>query len=152
MITQKFAFSHFCDDIRQEVGNKISLMGMYSGVLQVEAFPAAIQKLACASSLIMSRRALPETVVARLYLNEQLLAEQAIPEGQVQILASNHPSDEVEKEDRLFISFYFLIAPLMFSEAGALKAVITVDGEEMPSGKLRVIAVGSTPQTDTSSA
>ncbi|ADI30489.1 hypothetical protein [Methylotenera versatilis] len=42
----------WCDDVRVEAGNKISLMGVYGGEMLVPAFPFTIEKLclSCKSS------------------------------------------------------------------------------------------------------
>ena len=37
--------SLFCDDIRQEVGNKLSLMGIYNGSMVVPSFPYELPRL-----------------------------------------------------------------------------------------------------------
>lgn len=35
----------YCDDVRQETGNKLSFMGVYRGRLIVQSFPAVLPKL-----------------------------------------------------------------------------------------------------------
>jgi hypothetical protein len=40
----------FCDDIRHEVGGKLSYIGVYSGGLFVRAFPVTLPKLCLAPS------------------------------------------------------------------------------------------------------
>ncbi len=42
------AYTIFCDDLRQEVGNKVSYMGVYQGMMFVPAFPVALPKLCAA--------------------------------------------------------------------------------------------------------
>jgi hypothetical protein len=42
---ERFVTSQFCDDIRNEAGNKFSLMGCYTSSLQVQSFPASLPKL-----------------------------------------------------------------------------------------------------------
>ena len=42
---ERFVTSQFCDDIRNEVGNKFSLIGCYQSSLQVQSFPASLPKL-----------------------------------------------------------------------------------------------------------
>jgi hypothetical protein len=41
----------FCDDVRNEVGNKLSLMGVYGQDLLLREFPATLPKL-CAVMLL----------------------------------------------------------------------------------------------------
>jgi hypothetical protein len=43
--SEPFAWSIFCDDIRQEVGGKLSFMGVYYGVMYVPQFPILLPKI-----------------------------------------------------------------------------------------------------------
>lgn len=40
------AYCHFCDDVRSEIGNKTSLMGIYGGELLVPVMPTMVPRLA----------------------------------------------------------------------------------------------------------
>ncbi|MEW6292791.1 MAG: hypothetical protein AB1544_05735 [Pseudomonadota bacterium] len=42
----------YCDDIREEVGNKLSYMGVYSGELHVQAAPVVLTKLSIAVKVV----------------------------------------------------------------------------------------------------
>ncbi len=51
MPTDPYGWTIFCDDIRQEVGGKASLMGVYRGILFVHsAFPVTMPKFGLAVS------------------------------------------------------------------------------------------------------
>ena len=43
----------YCDDVRQEVGNKQSLIGVYPGDLYLEALPAVLPKLCMVATLVI---------------------------------------------------------------------------------------------------
>lgn len=45
MISDRFLFAQFCDDVRQELGNKLTLVGCYGPDIQVAKFPIALPKL-----------------------------------------------------------------------------------------------------------
>jgi hypothetical protein len=45
MTAQRTVIAQFCDDVRQEIGNKFSLMGCYGSDLYVPAFPITLPKL-----------------------------------------------------------------------------------------------------------
>ena len=47
-----------CDDARQEMGGKISLMGVYSGDLIVNKVPALLPTLSFVISLLESKKTL----------------------------------------------------------------------------------------------
>lgn len=44
-ITQRFAHTIWCDDIRQEVGNKPSFMGVFTGGVLLPSLPAVLPRL-----------------------------------------------------------------------------------------------------------
>jgi hypothetical protein len=45
---ERFASSQFCDDIRQEVGGKFSLIGCYGTSIQIDPLPSVLPKLCVA--------------------------------------------------------------------------------------------------------
>jgi hypothetical protein len=42
---ERFIGIQFCDDVRQEIGGKFSLIGCYSGAIQVHPMPSVLPKL-----------------------------------------------------------------------------------------------------------
>ena len=71
----RFLFAVYCDDVRQEVGNKLSLIGCYMDDLIVDALPAALPKL-CVQARALTPNAKPfERLVFRAYMNKTLLGE-----------------------------------------------------------------------------
>lgn len=78
-MADRFISTQFCDDIRQEVGNKISLIGCYSSIIQVERAPAILPKL-CAIVKVYSPLERPFTKLAvRIVRGDQTLAELKFP-------------------------------------------------------------------------
>jgi hypothetical protein len=43
--SERFISFQFCDDIRQEIGNKFSLIGCYGGIIEVDPIPSVMPKL-----------------------------------------------------------------------------------------------------------
>ena len=78
----------FCDDVRHEVGNKISLIGCYADELIVDRLPASLPKLAVhvrvTSPVGVPFRKL--LFVARL--GEHVLGELAAPDQELRSMAS----------------------------------------------------------------
>jgi hypothetical protein len=78
-VFDRFISTQFCDDIRQEVGNKLSLMGCYSATIQVDRVPAILPKL-CAIVKVYTPLDRPFTRLAvRIIRGEQTLAELRVP-------------------------------------------------------------------------
>jgi len=78
-VFERFISTQFCDDIRQEVGDKLSLMGCYSATIQVDRVPAILPKL-CAIVKVYTPLERPFTRLAvRIVRGEQTLAELRFP-------------------------------------------------------------------------
>jgi hypothetical protein len=72
---ERFATTLFCDDVRQEVGNKVSLMGCYGHELFVEKFPIALPKL-CGHVRVVTPIERPFlTVRFKAFVGEDLLPQ-----------------------------------------------------------------------------
>lgn len=116
----------FCDDIRQEVGNKYSLMGCYGDELIVEKMPAILSKL-CVQLRVQTPLDRPfKQLVFRAYLNDDSLAEIEVPQDQIEKASETIRS----REDARRITFMVImgLAPLAVSEASRLR--VEVETEE----------------------
>ncbi|KRA51820.1 hypothetical protein [Pseudoxanthomonas sp. Root630] len=69
----------FCDDIREEVNGKISLVGCYTGGMQVESFPATLPKLCVFVRVIFSAHEPPSSVSFRLLRDDEQLVVGHLP-------------------------------------------------------------------------
>lgn len=78
-LNQRLVNALFCDDIRQEVGNKFSFVGCYQNVMVVQQFPVQLPKL-CAYVTAFTPTSKPfERLVLRAKLNEDVVAELEMP-------------------------------------------------------------------------
>lgn len=79
MAEERFISTQYCDDVRQETGNKVSLMGCYNHSMLVDHFPANLPKL-CVQVKVHTPTDRPFTRLSvRLMRAEELLAEVPIP-------------------------------------------------------------------------
>jgi hypothetical protein len=77
--SDRFVTFQFCDDIRQEVGNKFSLIGCYGGVVQLTPIPSVMPKL-CAAVRIHTPLTRPfKKLVARIIRDDKPIAEITFP-------------------------------------------------------------------------
>jgi hypothetical protein len=75
MTAQRTIIAQFCDDVRQEIGNKFSLMGCYGTDLYVPSFPITLPKL-CAFVYVRTPREAPfQRLTLRLVRGEEVLSE-----------------------------------------------------------------------------
>jgi len=84
----------FCDDVRHELGGKLSYMGVYNGVLFVPAFPVTLPKLCLVINVLTPAEKPFAKLVLRVLTNEEVLIEEDFDETQYTVR---------ENEDRLLI-------------------------------------------------
>lgn len=73
----------YCDDIRQEVGNKYSYMGVYSGVLYVPDFPVILPKLCLVVTATFPDDEEIKSLKLRLLQNDEQFFERDMDVGNV---------------------------------------------------------------------
>ncbi len=77
----RFLSTIFCDDVRQEVGGKLSLIGVYNGVMYVPQFPVTLPKLWIMATYVVAQDKPPKSLKVRVFKNNESLADlDAMPE------------------------------------------------------------------------
>jgi hypothetical protein len=75
MADERFITVQFCDDIRQEVGNKFSLIGCYGPSMLVNVFPVIFPKL-CMQVRACTPATRPfQQLVIRVFKDDQVILE-----------------------------------------------------------------------------
>jgi hypothetical protein len=128
------AYTIFCDDVRAEVGNKISYMGVYQGVMFVDAFPLALPRLCVAVTVRMPKQVVQRSrpLVFRIFANDSVIAERAF-EPEIVIAAASEPVHDV-----VHASAFFQFTPFASATPTRLKARAYLDGTEIKAGTLDV--------------
>ena len=123
----------FCDDLREEVGSKISLMGMYFSELEIpEAPPVTLPKLIIAAWLICDVGDLPENVRYRVL---------APPDGMELFRLDTTRGSEVHNSPGATQATLFTaipISPITLSGGGYLEVMIDTERETMRAGRILV--------------
>jgi hypothetical protein len=132
----------YCDDIRNEIGGKLSFMGVYNADIAFPSFPAALQKLCAYVTLKFKRESLPKQSVHIVFRNDEVtLAELKIDEKTLSGAKVPEPDPNVADVDRsLVMAFAFEITPLLVGKEGHLRARAYIDGEEIKGNALRLRA------------
>src|SRR5262249_34908188 len=130
---ERFGYSIFCDDIRNEVGGKLSFIGCYNAVMFVQSqFPLLLPKF-CVHFHIVSPSARPyRSIIARCYAPEtpDPILEEAIelPEAQEQAeLVANLEANPLAPR-RIVASASLIFAPLEIRDPGLFRVRALVDG------------------------
>lgn len=78
-LTSRLVIAQFCDDIRHEIGGKITLVGCYHGEMIIDKLPAILPKL-CAQISVFTPAGRPfERLLLRANINGDPLAEIEMP-------------------------------------------------------------------------
>jgi hypothetical protein len=136
----RFAHCTFCDDIRHEVGNKTSYMGIYGALLGVPTFPHVLPKF-CIAAVCTTPIDMPfKTISVRIAKNGNVVNEGAIPEDQLKQMHDVATSQSFGDDPAAQIHFGFqtVISPFLIDEKALLTVTIIADGVDYIAGKLRI--------------
>lgn len=122
----------FCDDIRVEVGNKFSLMGVYGGEMLIAAtFPVQIAKLGIMVWLISDVDDKPKRVVTSVIL----------PDG-TELLSTEVPSDfpvqNIEGSSKMNLTQVIPISPMPIPKEGMIEVWVETERGKIRAGRLLV--------------
>jgi hypothetical protein len=133
-----------CDDVREELGNKRSLMGVYENAIVVDAFPAVIPRLCFVMkartpadrpfeslTLVVKR---DDEVMIRTELNAGHLA--AIARQEVPPLPDGTRLEPVDSAIRT--TAVMVLSPMSFEEPCRLSFRAITESEELLGGSLAV--------------
>jgi hypothetical protein len=143
----RFGYSIFCDDIRNEPGGKLSFVGCYNSVIFVPPeFPLVLPKL-CVHIHILTPASQPyNSIVVRCYApgRDDAIFEEPVepPERQEQIgLFANLPA-ETNAPPYIVAGTSLIFTPFHIRTAGLLRVRAVVDDaqEEIRLGSLRIEA------------
>jgi hypothetical protein len=141
----RFGYSIFCDDIRNEVGGKLSFIGCYNGVIFVPPqFPFILPRF-CVHIHIFSPATQPfSSIIARCYApgDDAPIFEQPIdpPEKMQQLELVAHLEKDPSAPLYIVAGTSLIFAPLKIRGPGLLRVRALVDGagEEIRLGSLRI--------------
>ncbi|MBL8268045.1 hypothetical protein [Steroidobacter sp.] len=126
----------WCDDIRHEVGNKLSFMGVYTGGLVVPTLPTTLPRL-CAWFTATAPVSEPFNRIAAKIIRDDGFILGHTPEVKVQPLPSNLPDGRniQSLNGGLFISPLDLVEKCRY-----VQLIVTTESDELTSAKLWIEA------------
>ncbi len=135
--------AQFCDDARQEIGNKLSLMGCYTGEMILQKIPAALPKLCAYVTAITPKEKPFQMLTFRATLNGDLLGEMAIPPEQL-LIDAHTPSSNPEA-NRLMANVVMAFTPLVVTKACTLKIEAETEEGTVHVGSLFIRGAATEP-------
>jgi hypothetical protein len=125
----------FCDDIRMEIGNKMSLMGVYSGVILFSGPPPAVMpKFGIVTWIISDRDDVPTKLAISIIAPDGTeLAKMEQNDAQL-LIPSFHEEDVTKGMLRALIQ----VTNLPFNTEGLLEVIADTGRETFRAGRLRI--------------
>lgn len=145
-------FAVFCDDIRHEVGNKASLIGIYNGDLLASDLPIFMPRLGV---MVQLRAPLDYELLSVTY--KITSGDEVIMQVEIMVeadpgrsrIAESRPDSQDPTSFRSVVSF-LAIPPMTFTSPCTLRAIAIANGVEYMAGKLHVSKVPATRSADVS--
>lgn len=130
----------FCDDIRHELGGKLSFIGVYSGGLFVPAFPATLPKLCLMAKIVTPADEPLRLLNLRVFKDEVCLQEIAVDEEQLAAGSDSTEdmSDLQRKERVLMAQFMVVFSPIQFDGPCTLRVKVQTENGELRGIALKV--------------
>lgn len=141
-----FLSTTFCDDVRQEVGGKQSLIGVYNGVMFVPQFPATLPKLWLVAAYTTPRSKLPKRLKIRVLKNGEPLVEMdAKPEHLQQLADAGGPVVAMPKGVQQAVTSHSQVcfSPLVLDGPCFLRVLAITDKGEVPGLGLQIQLQGA---------
>lgn len=129
----------YCDDIRQEVGNKTSMMGVYSADLVIKSFPAEIQKLCIAIQVLTSADNPFETLEIAVKKNDRKEEIELISTGT--LVKPSGESYVMGLTNILTVQVLMILPPFRVTENTLLTVIVKTEKEELNGVGLRIKAL-----------
>jgi hypothetical protein len=133
----------FCDDVRQEVGNKLSYLGIYGANLVVPSFPTTLVKLCCVLSLRVPAATPPRKITFKLLRGEQVIFEAEVEQSEIKDPAVAPPVDGPDSLG-LTINTVAQLINFQITERCYLRTLAIVDGKELRGGALELLSMDAT--------
>jgi hypothetical protein len=143
-MSDRVAICLFCDDIRQELGNKFSLMGVYGSdlIFPVEPQNFLLPKFAAFVTISSDLDDAPTRISISGYIppNRTEIVKLEMPE----LPPVSHPEDATRAHFRTVLEF----PPFVIGEDGVIEVVISTERETIRAGRLFVHFVPPSPPPD----
>jgi hypothetical protein len=135
-MTTRHMWAVVCDDIRQEVGNKPSYMGIYTGEIVLPTLPMQMPKL-CIVATVRTLSTDPfGRLIVRVLKDDTELATIEVVEDQ--LAALNAQAKQLEKESYMTATFVFQFVGFPVDQPCTLRFRAETERETMKGGSTKI--------------
>lgn len=142
----RYLHTIYCDDVRLEVGNKQSLMGIYSGDLLVPVFPVTLPKLCIVVNLVTPIDKPLKELTIRVTKDDEILIEAPITDEQLSKPQLNiiENGEKGDPDRRICFNFTLMLTPFSIEKECVLRVRAVTESGEFKGNGLR-IKIGQPP-------
>jgi hypothetical protein len=139
-----FGYTLFCDDIRQEIGGKVTLVGLYSSDLIVFSdLPVTLPKIALSVSYFEVRGESEESLELRVYLpgdsdDTPTLRSTIADELLDKLRKLDIPADVLAENPRVGLNLHIGFSPITLTQEGWIRVRMIRGQDEIRIGSLRI--------------
>ena len=123
----------FCDDIKEEVGNKLSFMGVYSADLTVPVVPIILNKLCTVVRAVADKSEPFESLNVSIFQGDD--SAELISTGPIALPSLNPDSMESPLQ---VVQLTFMLTPFQIDKETTVRVKATTEREELISAGLRI--------------
>lgn len=137
------AMAWFCDDVRQERGNKETLVGVYSDSVTVPRFPGAFKKVVV---VVHIHADLSESLdEIKLFLRAPNTSEEEIANFDLTDFEQGRQHAVGRGMPYLLVTAQVTVEPLKIEAEGVVEMTLQINGERMTVGALLVRQIRRAP-------
>jgi hypothetical protein len=138
-MTARRGYTIFCDDVRHELGGKITLVGVYRSEMLVHGkLPIVLPKLGIAILLQTPVEGPFQRLKLMIYMPGD---DEKAPSfsGELELAQQQAPSDVSEADDHwLAVNSEIVLSSVKIKQEGYIRVLAVADGEPIRIGALRV--------------
>ncbi|WLG72198.1 DUF6941 family protein [Pseudomonas simiae] len=133
----RYAYAVFCDDIRQEINGKITMVGIYTDRLFVSSVPTVLPKLCLALAIATDKTNMFEDVSVTGTLGGDEVFRMQLQKDQIQSIVDQAPKPEIPAKF-FTIQLNAILTPFQLERTGKLVIKVVADGEELECSGLEM--------------
>lgn len=138
----RYGYCIFCDDVRTEIGEKLSFIGVYSGVLMLPEFPISLPKFCVHVNLITLATDPYRSIILRCIApgDRQPLLEERLDAAQLS--EQRDVTEDAKASDipiNVVVGASLVFSPLRLRQPGLLTVSAIIDDKPAEIASLRVV-------------
>lgn len=143
---QRYVHATFCDDIREETGGKLTLVGIYAGSLLVPMLPVVVPRLCVLIEACTPLSEPFERLALKVFAGQRVLAQSELtPEQMVQALAATVPAGSHGRERTQRVSARLVLNALRLEGPMRIQVHVHTGDREFHANGLDVGLIAQAP-------